>query len=364
MNKKSFVPANQCSTGVLPPYMLFELATRAGNERYLDTLSTTMRMHRRSQKQQSANPFARFAGAGNSSIEVYDCNGGESRPGSKARFEGEPATGNKDVDSAYDFTLAVRKYYAEVHGRNGIDAHGMTMVSSVNYGDRYNNAYWDGRQMTYGKGDQEIFASFVILDVAGHEVTHGVTEFEANLRYYKQAGALNESHSDIFGKMIEAYSKNQPVEQIDWVLGRGIFMPGIKGEGIRNMLKPGTAYNDARLGKDPQPDHYSKLYTGSSDNGGVHYNSGIVNRAFANWVIAMGGFEWKKGAKIWFAARAAAGSNPTFAQHAYHTVEACKALGTAADVKKLQDAWELVGVKPSNKVSHDNDGGDDVDVVA
>ena len=360
MSKKLVLSRNLA--GVLPPYLLTELARRNPTEyQYLETLAKTQRLFGSSTG--LLNPHTRFVGAGASTIEVYDAKEDETRPGEKARFEGEPATGVADVDKAYDFTVAVRKYYLDVHGRNGIDGNGMKMISTVHYGSGYNNAFWDGSQMTYGKGDQRIFNTFVILDVCGHEITHGVTEFEAKLRYWKQAGALNESHSDIFGKLIEAHSKNQPVEQIDWVLGRGIFMPGVKGEGIRNMLKPGTAYNDSRLGKDPQPDHMSKYNNTSSDNGGVHYNSGIVNRAFANWAIALGGFEWKKAAKIWFAARAAAGSNPTFAQHAHHTVEACKVMGTADDVKKLQDAWELVGIKPSALASHDNDGGPDVDPI-
>jgi Zn-dependent metalloprotease len=344
--------------GVLPPYLLLELAQRNPDKtQYLETLLATQRLFKGSEAR--LNPHSRFKDAGSSTIEVYDCNGSEDRPGTKARFEGEPATGNSDVDHAYDFTVAVRKYYADIHGRNGIDAHGMKMISSVNYGQGYNNAYWDGHQMTYGKGDQEIFASFVILDVCGHEITHGVTEFESGLRYWKQSGALNESHSDIFGKMIEAYAKNQPVEKIDWVLGRGIFMPGIKGEGIRNMLHPGTAYDDPKLGKDPQPDTMSKYKNTSGDNGGVHYNSGIPNRAFALFCVALGGYEWKKAAKVWYAARAAAGANPSFANHAYHTIEACKTLGTAADVKKLQDAWAAVEVTPSKLVSNDNDGGPD-----
>lgn len=346
--------------GILPPYMLLEAARRNPDKyQYLDTLAATQRLFGNSSARN--NPYQRFVGNGTSAIEIYDCKEGYTRPGTRARFDGDPVHADADVNKAYEFSVAVRKYYLEIHGRNGIDAHGMKMISSVNYGSGYNNAYWDGSQMTYGKGDQELFASFVILDVCGHEVTHGVTEFESNLKYWKQAGALNESHSDIYGKLIEAYHKNQPVEQIDWVLGRGIFMPGVKGEGIRNMLLPGTAYNDPRLGKDPQPDHMSKIYTGSSDNGGVHINSGIVNRCFANWIIALGGYEWKKAAKVWFMARAAAGSNPTFANHAYHTIEACKAVGTAAELKKLQDAWELVGVTPSKLQTRDNDGAPDDD---
>lgn len=352
----NIIKNSRSNAGILPPYLIHEIATRTRRPQLYNTLVLTGKMHDDANKD---SIFAHLKDAGNSTIEVYDCNGSEDRPGSHARFEGEGPTGKSNVDRAYDFTVAVRKYYADIHGRNGIDAHGMKMISSVGYGQGYNNAYWDGRQMTYGEGDKDIFDSFVILDVCGHEITHGVTEFEAQLKYWKQAGALNESHSDIFGKMIEAYAKGWTVEQIDWVLGRGIFMPGIKGEGIRNMLKPGTAYNDPKLGKDPQPDRMSKYNNTSGDNGGVHYNSGIVNRAFALFCISLGGMEWKKAAKIWFAARAAAGSNPTFANHAYQTIEACKALGTADDVKKLQAAWETVEVKPSNKITDDNAGGDD-----
>jgi len=316
----SKIIASRSTAGVLPPYLLFELGSRTGNPRYFESLSATARMH-------------------NTAVVRHQ----------------EPPTGNVDVDDAYDFTQAVRKYYLDIHGRNGINAHGMRMISSVNFGSGYNNAYWDGQQMTYGKGDQEIFARFVLLDVCGHEITHGVTEFESQLSYWKQAGALNESHSDVFGKMIEVYCRNQTVDQIDWVLGRGIFMPGIKGEGIRNMLHPGTAYNDPSLGKDPQPDCMSRFYKTSGDSGGVHYNSGIINRAFALFVSSLSGYEWKKAAKIWFAARAAAGSNPSFANHAFHTLEAARALGTGADVKKLTAAWDAVEVNPSNEVLKDDD---------
>jgi Zn-dependent metalloprotease len=351
------VIGSRSSSGILPPYMLFELGSRTGNPRYFDTLAATARLHSRAlSNNQTSNLLPKADGK--SLIQVYDCNGSESRPGKKARFEGEPATGNHDVDSAYDFTVAVRKYYLDIHGRKGIDNHGLKMISSVNYGSGYNNAYWDGHQMTYGKGDQEVFASFVLLDVCGHEISHGVTEFESKLKYWKQAGALNESHSDVFGKMIEAYAKNQPVEEIDWVLGRGIFMPGIKGEGIRHMLHPGTAYDDPKLGKDPQPDRMSKYNNTSGDNGGVHYNSGIINRAFALFAISLGGYEWKKAAKIWYAARAAAGSNPSFANHAYYTLEAAKTLGTASDVKQLGNAWDAVEVKPSKKVISEGEGND------
>jgi len=329
--------------GILPPFMLLELARRNPDKyQYVDTLAQTQRLFGGAAAR--SNPLSHFVDGGKSTIEVYDCKNGTSRPGKKARFEGEAATGDADVDKAYDFTVAVRKYYLDIHGRNGIDAHGMKMVSSVHYSSGYNNAYWDGSQMTYGDGDKSIFASFVILDVCGHEITHGVTEYESNLEYSYQSGALNESHSDVFGKLIEAYAKKQTVDKIDWVLGRGIFMPGINGEGIRNMMNPGTAYNDPKLGKDPQPAHMKDFINTWDDNGGVHYNSGIPNRAFALFATDVGGYAWEKAGKIWYAARAASGSKAQFQDFAKATVAACGPLGLGANEPSLKKAWAAVGI--------------------
>ncbi|MNJ52399.1 Bacillolysin precursor [compost metagenome] len=107
------------------------------------------------------------------------------------------------------------------------------------------------------------------LDIVGHELTHGVTEFTANLEYYGESGALNESISDIIGNTIEG--KN-------WLLGDAVYTPNTPGDALRSLSNP-TLYG--------QPDHYSNLYTGSSDNGGVHTNSGINNKAF--YLLAQGG---------------------------------------------------------------------------
>ena len=168
--------------GIIPGYMLQELALRNPTQtQHLSTLTKTQKLFTEASK---ANPNDRFVGAGSGSIEIYDCGGTSSRPGKKARFDGEVATGNADVDNAYDYTRWVREFYLKIHGRNSIDGSGMKMISSVNYGRNYNNAYWDGRQMTYGKGDGKIFNSFVILDVCGHEIAHGVTQHLCNAEYY------------------------------------------------------------------------------------------------------------------------------------------------------------------------------------
>lgn len=327
----------------IPPYLLQELATRnPGNGDFLHTYNRTKDM------QDTPTTFRPRVGGSDGAREVYDAKGKEAQPGDKARFEGEAATGNDEVDKAYDYTGFVRDFYQKEYGRNSIDGNGMKFISTVNYGENYENAFWNGSQMTYGRpGADSPFKTFVLLDVCGHEITHGVTEKESNMQYYGQSGALNESMSDVFGELIKQYSKNQTADQADWLVGEGIWKDGIKGRALRDMLNPGTAYDDPKLGKDPQPAHMKDYLQTWGDNGGVHYNSGIPNRAFALFAKAVGGHAWDDPGHIWYAARKAAGSNPSFAQFAYHTIEQAKALGHTDEVDKLQKAWDAVGVVPS-----------------
>ncbi len=330
----------------IPPYLLDELAKRnPGNDDFLKTRVKT-------QELQEGSPVLRphtvDTANGKADRDVYDAEGKESLPGKLARSEGQNATGNKEVDDAYDFTGFIRDFYQKEYGRNSIDGQGMKLISTVNYGQNYENAFWNGSQMTYGKpGADSPFKTFMLLDVAGHEITHGVTEKESNMQYYGQSGALNESMSDVFGELIKQYSKNQTADQADWLVGEGIWKDTVKGRALRDMLNPGTAYDDPKVGKDPQPAHMKDYYETWGDNGGVHYNSGIPNKAFATFAKAVGGHAWDEPGHIWFEARKAAGSNPSFASFAYQTIEAAKAHGKADVVAKLEKAWADVGVTPS-----------------
>lgn len=338
-------PPTGAGAGIIPPYMLEELAKRNPAVPYYD--STLHKM-----TQQSWWPFpwphpTPTTGT-NGEREVYDARGKESLPGKKARVEGEKPTGKEEVDKAYDFTGEVRSFYKDVFNRNSIDGKGMKFISTVNYGDNYENAFWNGKQMTYGHpGKDSPFQTFMLLDVCGHEITHGVTEKESNLKYYGQAGALNESLSDVFGELIKQKAAHQQAKDADWLVGAGIWKPSVKGRALRDMLHPGTAYDDPTLGKDPQPDHMKNYYKTSGDNGGVHYNSGIPNKAFATFAVSVGGNAWEEPGKIWYAARKAAGDDPSFAQFAYQTIEQAKKLGYEKDVPQLEKSWADVGVKPS-----------------
>ncbi|MBJ6764546.1 M4 family metallopeptidase [Myxococcaceae bacterium JPH2] len=160
-------------------------------------------------------------------------------------------------------------YYSTVHGRNGIDGAGNTGYSRVHYSRRYNNAFWSDSCfcMTYGDGDGSTFTPLTALDVAGHEMTHGVTSRTANLTYSGESGGLNEATSDIFGTLVEFYANN-PADPGDYLIGEEIFTPSTAGDALRYMYKPSIDGRSA--------DCWSSS-VGSLD---VHYSSGVANHFF------------------------------------------------------------------------------------
>jgi hypothetical protein len=336
--------------GFIPEHVFDEIAKRQpNNAEFLKTveanrrLNTLVRQAREAREAGAAKPAQEGVGA----REVFDAQGKEV-DGVLVRSEGQKPTGNSEVDLAYDFTGAIRQFYKEVHGRNSIDGKGMKMMSTVNYGENFENAFWNGIRMTYGKpGPESPFRTFMQRVIAGHEVTHGVTEFEAGTVYRNQPGALNEHFSDVGGALIDMYADKITAPQYHWLVGKGIWKDNITGDALRNMKAPGTAYNDPAIGKDIQPAHMKDFNKTPRDNGGVHINSGIPNKAFADFATAVGGNAWEAPGHIWFEARARAGSTPSFAQFAYETLDAAKRLGHTDLVPKLEKAWADVGVKPA-----------------
>ncbi|MBD1940964.1 peptidase M4 family protein [Coleofasciculus sp. FACHB-712] len=234
---------------------------------------------------------------------IFDAKNGNDLPGTLVRSEGDPPSEDAAINEAYDGSGATYDLYEQVFERNSIDNRGLRLDSTVHFGVKYDNAFWNGDQMVYGDGDGEIFERFTkAIDVIGHELTHGVTQYEANLIYYGESGALNESFSDVFGSLVKQRVLNQTAEEADWIIGEGLFTANVKGVGIRSMKAPGTAYDDPVLGKDPQPATYKDRYKGLEDNGGVHINSGIANRAFYLAAVEIGGYAWEKAGKIWYIA--------------------------------------------------------------
>ena len=135
---------------------------------------------------------------------VHDAKNGTTLPGELVRAEGGPATTDQEVTEAYDGLGATWALWQEVYGRNSLDGKGLPLVATVHYGSNYDNAFWDGTQMVFGDGDGVIFQPFTrSLDVIGHELAHGVTQYTSGLNYQDQSGALNESVSDVFGVLVK-----------------------------------------------------------------------------------------------------------------------------------------------------------------
>ncbi|MGC3947342.1 MAG: M4 family metallopeptidase, partial [Chryseolinea sp.] len=184
-------------------------------------------------------------------------------------------TAVKALSAHYNAGLAY-EYYLTKHGRQSIDGAGGTIISIVNVPDEdgggLDNAFWNGKAMFYGNGDVALKPTSAGIDVAGHEMTHGVVQTTANLEYQGESGAINESMADIFGTMIDPDG--------DWLIGEDVVrLSSYPSGAMRSLSDP---HNGATQFGMPgfQPKHVDEQYTGTGDNGGVHINSGIPNHAF------------------------------------------------------------------------------------
>ncbi|MER6605750.1 M4 family metallopeptidase [Streptomyces sp. NPDC000927] len=192
----------------------------------------------------------------------------------------------------------------------------------VRYGVDYVNAFYDGQYLVFGMGDGEIFGDFTLgLDVFAHEFGHKLIDHGPGLEYFGQSGALNEHLADVIGVCVRENEAHQSGADngYNWRIGAELFLDGKSA--LRDMKEPGTAYDNLALGKDPQVGHMDDYAETFMDNGGVHINSGIPNRAFALFAEALQKPTWEVPLRTWM--RAANKSNPQtgFDEFANHTVE-------------------------------------------
>lgn len=343
-------PLSMIHCQIIPPHILRHVAEN-GSTAQKDAAYQAMSASGQLRGQREAiMRFAAFAPvtAGTKRRTIFDVKKGMVLPGKLVRGETDPKSKDVAVNEAFDGSGKTYDFYSKVYNRNSVDGQGMRLDSSVHYRQNFNNAFWNGQQMVYGDGDGQIFNRFTkSLDVIGHELTHGVTQFTAGLIYQNQSGALNEHMSDVFGSLVKQYFKKQTAKQADWLIGQGLFTTNIQGVALRSMKAPGTAYNDPMIGRDPQPDHMSKFVKTTADNGGVHINSGIPNKAFYELAISLGGNAWTKAGLIWYVTLTEKMKPDTqFKDFAQMTFDVAKsqfnANGTEAAVKT---AWESVGIK-------------------
>jgi vibriolysin len=288
--------------------------------------------------------------------KIYTANNGTSLPGTLLFQEGGSSSDSIAM-AAYNNLGYTYNYYKTKFNRDSIDGAGMTLIATVHYGNKYNNAFWNGSQMVFGDGDGTTFAPFAnALDVVAHELAHGVTERTANLTYSSEPGALNEAWSDIYGAAVEAY-RDGAVGSNTWKIGEAIYTPGTSGDALRYMNNPTADGYSA----DYYPERLYPNCTPSSSNDycGVHGNSGIANLAF--YLVVAGGTHPRgktsvnvpaigmaKAEQIFYRALTTYMTSSTNFQGARNaTAQAAADLygGTSsAEYNAVQKCWDAVGV--------------------
>jgi Zn-dependent metalloprotease len=321
----------------------------------LHTLDEMHAIARRREKRTLIQTGPAAVAAGGKQRNVYDAQHRRTLPGKLVRPESGPQTGDVEVNEAFDGSGDTWDFYHAVFGRNSIDGNGLPVNASVHYDTRFDNAMWNGEQMVYGDGDGKLFNRFTIaLDVIGHELTHGVTQYTAQLQYSGQTGALNEHLSDAFGIMVKQYKLGLSAKQSDWLIGAGLLAKGVRGKAIRSMAAPGTAYDDPRLGRDPQPARMHDYVVTSDDGGGIHINSGIPNRAFYLAAVAIGGNTWSVLGQVWYQTlKARLEPDAQFRDFANATVMTAGDLYSVGGTvqRAVAKAWATVGLTVTRKGS-------------
>lgn len=276
-------------------------------------------------------------------------------PGTLKCTESNQNCNDASVQRAHDGAGNVYDYYQARFGRDSLNGAGMTLTSSAHVGSNWANAAWYNNQMVYGDGDGVDFDDLTkSYDVIAHELTHGVTDFESNLLYQKESGAMNEALSDIFGVSADSY-KRGVVDAATWKLGEEVYTPGTSGDALRYMNNP-TADGYST-------DYYpERLYPGSctpsnsNDQCGVHGNSGIANLAY--YLLVAGGTHPRgkttvsvpaigmtKAEQIFYRAQTSClTSSSNFEATRNCTAQAATDLYGSTENSAVHKAWDAVGV--------------------
>ncbi|WP_375760743.1 M4 family metallopeptidase [Corallococcus exercitus] len=259
----------------------------------------------------------------------------------------DPARAKAAIDAHYG-AAATYDFLKDVLGRDSIDGAGEKLTSYVHVRNNYVNAFWDGEKMSYGDGDGKQSGPLTTLDIAGHEIAHGLTQRTAGLIYSGESGGLNEAFSDIMGTGVEWHAaQSNPEVKWNWTVGESAWTPtnGDPHDGLRYM-------------NDPTKDNYSidnyKNYPKQTE---VHGSSGIANNAFyllveggknrTSGLEVKGGIGMEDGLKI-FGRALTTYMTPktTFAQAREATIKSATDLygADSNQVQKVKDAWTAVGV--------------------
>ena len=340
---------------IVPPDLLLKVA-RTGDQAQRDAALGTLALDQTFRQARASTTAtlavfglrrSRVGGSpGKPQRTIYDQHHSDAMAlGTVAWSEGSRKSKDPAVSEAVEGFGATYDFYWSVLHRDSIDDEGLPILGLVHYSTDYDNAFWDGDgHMFFGDGDGQLFTRLTnSLDVIGHELTHGVTQYTANLTYQNQSGALNESVSDVFGSLVKQYRKKQSAEDADWLIGNDIVGPALK-PALRSLKAPGTANTH-----DDQPADMDHFVRTASDHGGVHTNSGIPNHAFYVIATTIGGRAWEHAGPIWYETLRDANIRPNidFAGFARLTLRQAQRLygATSKEADGVKAGWEAVKVR-------------------
>jgi Zn-dependent metalloprotease len=340
---------------IVPPQLLFEVARQATyGSKARDCALRTLAIDQTFRQARAAGAARQLAAAqptvggmpGEPHRTIYDQQHSETMAlGRLVWNEGAPPVEDPAVNEVVTGFGATYDLFWSVFHRDSINDQGMPMVGLVHFGSDYDNAFWDGEgHMFFGDGDGQMFTRLTkSIDVIGHELTHGVTQYTANLAYQDQAGALNESVSDVFGSLVKQHHNHQSAADADWLIGDDVVGPALK-PALRSLKAPGTANPH-----DDQPGDMDHFVRTAADHGGVHTNSGIPSHAFYVAATTIGGNAWEQAGRIWYESLRDGRMRPdtNFAGFARITVGQAQQLfgATSKEADAVKAGWEKVKVQ-------------------
>jgi Zn-dependent metalloprotease len=362
-------PAYNCFCFAVPSKLFRKLAEKAGEEGSKQLHghiehSMRLRTHRHVCSKQGvpaappvSSPMSFMPGQAYRR-SIFNAGTDTDLPGKPVRHEGDKPVRDRAVNQVYDNTGIALNFFHQVFGRDSLDDRSMRVESAVHFGKGFANAMWTGEQMVYGDGDRNVGGFTEALDIIAHELTHGVLQYmiPGGLGVYRlpvkdrefreqthalqgQAGALNESFSDVMGSMVKQWHARQTAAQANWLLGENMLAPE-HGKAIRSLKDPGnrklTWYDDDQF----------KTMEEYVDGADVHDSSGIPNHAFYLAAKKIGGFSWEKAGPIWYEAFPKLKSGASFldAARATSRVASARFGSKSKEYKAVVTAWEAVKV--------------------